>query len=185
MLWTACCLVFFGFLRATEFTAPPSGKDFDAGVHLSLQDIALDSRSSPNLVRVKIKHSITDPFRQGVEIYLGRSFNKLYPMEVNVAYLGSCRGNRVSPFFQFHNGTPLSRQWLVIQVHQALLSAGKDPAPYSGHSFRIGAASTAAKRSVEDLLMKILGCWQSSAYQRYVKIPSERLAVVSNILVSE
>ena len=47
------------------------------------------------------------------------------------------------------------------------------------------AASTATERSVEDLLIKILGCWQSSAYQCYMKILSERLAVVLKILASE
>ena len=87
--------------------------------------------------------------------------------------------------FQFHDGTPLSREWLVTQVCQALLSAGKDHAPYSGHSFRIGATSTAAERGMEDSLIKVLGRWQSSAYQRYVKIPREHLAVVSKILASE
>ena len=89
------------------------------------------------------------------------------------------------PFFQFYDGTSPSRERLVTRVNQALQSAGKDPAPYSGHSFRIGAASTAAERGVEDSLIKILGCWQSSAYQRCVKIPRKHLAVVSKILASE
>ena len=183
MLWVACCLGFFGFLRAAEFTAPPPGKDFNAGVYLSLQDIALDSRSSASLVRVKIKCSKTDPFRQGVEIYLGGSFNELCSVEMIIAYL-TTREERAGPFFQFHNGIPLSRERLVTQVCQALLAAGKDPTPYSGYSFRIGATSTAAERGVEDLLIKILGHWESAAYQHYVKILRERLAVVSKILAS-
>lgn len=53
MLWVSCCLGFFGLLRAAEFIAPLPGKDFDAGVHLSLKDIALDSHSSASLVQVK------------------------------------------------------------------------------------------------------------------------------------
>ena len=74
-------------------------------------------------------------------------------------------------FFQLHDGTPLSRERLVTRVRQALLNAGKDPAPYSGHSFRIGGTSTAAERGVEDLLIKILSHWQRLAYQHYVKFP--------------
>lgn len=68
---------------------------------------------------------------------------------------------------------------------QALLAAGKDPTPYSGYSFRIGATSTATERGVEDLLIKILGLWESAAYQCYMKILQERLTVVSKILASE
>ena len=55
MLWTACCLGFFGFLRVGEFMAPQSDQAFDPGVHLSLQDIVLFSCTPPTLVRVKIK----------------------------------------------------------------------------------------------------------------------------------
>ena len=135
-------------------------------------------------MQVKIKRSKTDPFRQEVEIYLGRSFTELCPVEAIMAYL-RIRGNTVGPFFQFHDGTPLSREQLVTRVRQALLSAGKDPASYSSHSFRIGATSTAAEMGVEDSLIKILGHWQSSAYQRYVKIPKEHLAVVAKILASD
>ena len=60
-------------------------------------------------------------------------------------------------------------------MHQALLAVGKNLTPYSGHSFRIRVMSTATKRGVEDLLIKIFGCWKSAAaYQCYVnsqKVP--------------
>ena len=43
--------------------------------------------------------------------------------------------------------------------------AGIDFVPYSGHSFRSGAATTAAKQGISDATIKMLGRWKSSAYQ--------------------
>ena len=54
---------------------------------------------------------------------------------------------------------------------------------YSGHSFRIGAATTAASVVVEDSLIKTLGRWESSAYILYVRVPRDRLASVSKRLL--
>ena len=70
MLWAACCVGFFGFLRSGELTAPECG-EFDPGQHLSYADIAVDNRSDPRAVSVRIKQSKTDPFRQEVTIFLG------------------------------------------------------------------------------------------------------------------
>ncbi len=81
------------------------------------------------------------------------------------------RGNEPGPLFIFEDGSPLSRPRFVTVVRQALAAAGVDPKPYSGHSFRIGAATTAAKKGVEDSTIKMLGRWKSSAYQLYIKTP--------------
>ena len=56
MLKAAACLAFFGFLRTAEFTTP-SQRDFDASTHLTLQDVAIDSRQTPSVIRIHIKHS--------------------------------------------------------------------------------------------------------------------------------
>ena len=68
LLWAACCLAFFGFLRCGEFTVPAQS-EYDLGAHLSIRDIAVDSKSSPTTIQVTIKQSKTDPFRQGVQLW--------------------------------------------------------------------------------------------------------------------
>ena len=66
-----------------------------------------------------------------------------------------------------------------------LQPAGVDGSQYSGHSFRIGAATAAAARAaaataaVRDSLIQTLGRWQSAAYLLYVRVPRERLAAIS------
>ena len=76
----------------------------------------------------------------------------------------------------------MTREVFVAKVKEALSEAGFDPLKFAGHSFRIGAALTAASRGVEDSLIKTLGRWRSSAYLLYVRIPRERLARLSTTL---
>ena len=53
---------------------------------------------------------------------------------------------------------------------------------YSGHSFHIRAATTAAMAVVEDALIQTLGRWRSAAYVQYVRMPSKQLAHQSAVL---
>ena len=182
MIWAACCLAFFGFLRAGEFTVP-SRAEFDPEVHLSLADLALDSHSSPSLMRIRIKQSKTDPFRHGVDIYLGKVASPLCPISAMIAYVSS-RGPQQGPLFLFSDGSTLSRQRLVSAVRDCLSRAGLREDLYAGHSFRIGAATTAAKKGLEDSMIQTLGRWQSSAYLRYIHISRSSLASVSQLLAS-
>ena len=180
MLWAACTTCFFGFLRSGEITVP-SQHEFDPGAHLCAGDVTLDSRSAPQIAQLNIKASKTDPFRHGVSIFLGKTGNRLCPVTALAAYL-AIRGNQPGPFFQFRDGRPLSRERFVVKVREALTEAGLEASKFAGHSFRIGAATTAAARGVEDSLIKTLGRWESSAYLLYVRIPRERLAGLSTVL---
>ena len=138
---------------------------------------------NPSVVRVHIKVSKTDPFRRGVYIYLGKMGNELCPVAAVAAYMvvrGRAEGP--PPFFRFASGTPLLPELLVKHMRTALLPHGIDASQYLGHSFQIGAATTAAAIGVEDAMIKTLGRWQSSAYQLYVRIPRDSLAAVSKRL---
>lgn len=181
MLWAACCTCLFGFLRSGEVTVP-SLKDYDPEAHLSEGDVALDNLMNPSVVRLHIKASKTDPFRKGVFVFLGSTSTELCPVTAVSAYL-AVRGRESGPFFRFVSGVPLSREYLVRRVREALRSKGIDDTKYAGHSFRIGAATTAAAVGMEDSLIKALGRWESSAYLAYIRIPRERLVSVSRRLV--
>lgn len=179
--WRAACTGFFGFLRAGEFTVPSPGA-YDKEVHLNLEDLSINSHRNSTMIRVHIKQSKTDPFRQGVDIYLEATGSTLCPVQALWQYL-SVRGPAQSPLFMLSYDTPLTRTTLVNRLQQALASsAGIEAASYNGHSFRIGAATTAAKRGVED--SQTLGRWKSTAYLAYIKLPREQLAAISHKLVS-
>ena len=70
-MWAACCTAFFGFLCVSEFTVPSPHK-YDPSTHLSLSDVSLDNRHTPEVMHLHIKQSKTDPFGQGTDLYLYR-----------------------------------------------------------------------------------------------------------------
>ncbi len=181
MLWAACCLGFFAFMRSGEFTCP-SWKAYIPSM-LSPADIQVDSRILPTCITVTLRQSKTDVFGAGVLISLGATKDVLCPVAAVLSYL-AVRPSSPGPLFILQNGTPLSRQFLVRCVRQALAtrSSGLDVANFNGHSFRIGAATTAALAGIPDSTIQSLGRWKSSAFTRYIRTPSNQLASVSRTL---
>jgi len=181
MLWATFTMAFFGFLRSGELCTS-SANGFDMAVTLSPQDIAVDNITNPQLLRITLKVSKTDPFWEGVdEVCLARTKDDLCPVSAVLAWL-TIRGTSEGPLFLFESGSPLTRQALVSHLKRALVAAGINPQGYSGHSFRIVAATTAADKEIEDLQIKMLGRWKSNAYQRYIKPSGSRLATLSSSL---
>lgn len=135
-------------------------------------------------MRVTIKQSKTDPFRKGISLFLGCTSSELCPVKAVLSYL-ECRGTSPGPLFRFKDGHPLTRQRFVEAVRAGLKEAGLDDAKYCSHSFRIGAATTAAKVGIEDSVIKTLGRWESLAYLQYVKIPRAKLANYTDLLTQD
>lgn len=97
-----------------------------------------------------------------------------------MSYL-SVPGDSPGPFLLFQSGQPLSRQLLTSWLRQIVASVGL-PGNFSSHSFRIGAATVAARQGIPDHLIQALGRWTSNAYRLYIRTPAEALAGLSSQL---
>ena len=89
----------------SEFTSPPSG--FDAAVHLSFNDVAVDSHLHPSAVFLAKKASKSDPFRKSVQLYLMRT-DCLFRLISSLSYFLHRRGDLQGPLLVFSDGTALS-----------------------------------------------------------------------------
>ena len=181
MLWAAFCLGFFGFLRAGEFTCP-SQEAFTPDM-LSPEHIAVDSHRAPTHMAVHLRTSKTDPFVAGTTLHLGFTGDTLCPVTAVLGYL-AIHPPSPGPLLLFEDGSTLLRPRLVQALRQALHAAGVDDSQFSGHSFRIGAATTAARAGLPDSLIKTLGRWKSSTFTLYIRTPWQELSAVSAALAS-
>lgn len=179
-LWAIACTAFFGFFRMGELL-PASATAFNQRTHLAWGDIALDSAVSPRSVKIHLKTSKCDQFGSGADIYLGRTGTTLCPVAAISAFM-VLRGPDPGPFFVDHKGQPVVKAWFVAQFREVLTSAGLPQTSYSGHSFRIGAATSAAQAGIEDSTIQSLGRWSSTAFLQYIRLPREELAAVSPLL---
>ena len=62
--------MFFGFLRSGEVVVP-SNHEYDASMHLAVENVLVDNTVIPQWKEIRIKESKTGPFRIGVSVYVG------------------------------------------------------------------------------------------------------------------
>ena len=103
-------------------------------------------------------------------MFLGQTNMVLCPVAALLAYIAVCP-SMAGPLFIYKHGSPLTWERLAVTVRHALERSGHVASQYSGHSFRIGAATMAPQAGLEDSVVKMLGCWESSAYLRYIRTP--------------
>ncbi|XP_048735429.2 uncharacterized protein LOC125650898 [Ostrea edulis] len=164
---------FFGFLRCGEITC----KSQNVEQFLQISDVHIKPGGSAFVL--KLRTSKTDPFSKGVEIVIFENdhFKPVYTM---ISYLDARKSlfssnTGKSPLFVDNefNLKPMPRDTFVLQLKEILLRIGYDDNKFSGHSFRIGAATAAAAAGVEDHVIKELGRWSSDCYNRYIRTDVE------------
>jgi len=162
MLATAFSLMFFGFLRCNEI------------ISLCRTDITFGV--TPRHLEIHLRQSKTDRFSRGETIHVGcaaPSMATVCPVTLatQLSALSSSQW-----LFTFKSGKRLSREAVSHYLQQALVRAHVPNAHhYNTHSFRIGAATTAADVGMPDWMIKALGRWSSDAYQGYVRNPTSQL----------
>jgi len=182
MMWVASCTAFFGFFRVGEMTVT-SQESFDQVVHLTVEDVTLDSRANPSIIWLNVKQSKTDPFHKGVKLCLGCTDSAVCPVKALLPYL-AVHGSSPGRLFTLSDDTPLTRAGFKSLLSTALKQAGLDDTKFNTHSFCIGAATSAKAVGKADVHIQMLGRWKSSTYQGYIRTPTPVLKQLSKQLAS-
>ena len=151
-----------------EFTC--QSKEFDPSYNLKWSDVR---NLGPNGFELNLPASKTDPFRKGVLIPYFANASTICPVKAMATYRNLHRlrqPHRDAPLLVTQLGAPLTRTFFLEKLAIMTDRLHYPPGRYSGHSFRSGAATTAAARQVPDHLIKTLGRWQSDCYNRYIKV---------------
>ena len=152
MLWSAFTLAFYGFLRASEY------------LNLQWSDISHNNR-----ITINLRQSKTDPFRKGHQIFIYPTNTSTCPFRAFLLYIPfSSKTTASDPLFMAGRFAPLTQASLNKALRTLLNRAGLDQSQYASHSFRIGAATTAAAARIPVWMIKSLGRWTSNAYLCYI-----------------
>ena len=121
----------------------------------------------------------SDPFRKGVTIQLHISNHTICPFSVIKKYLAVRRGREAlfclsDPFIK-EDGCALDRIVFITSLKHILYICGCNSNLDNGHSFRIGASTSAGYVNIQDHLIKTLGRWSSDSYCRYKRISKETI----------
>ncbi len=173
-------LCYYGCLRAGEPLAPDDGK-FDENAHLGWEDVELENTKSPKWVRVRIKESKMDRLRKGAVVTLGRTDQEICPVKAVLKHMAVRKAGK-GPYFRTEGAAGLTRKVFVSEVKKDLARQGIAGDGISGHSFRIGAATTAAQNEATPEELKALGRWRSREYLGYVRTADGGQAAAAELL---
>ena len=177
MVWAAMLTAFFGFLRVSEYTSTLA-KSYEPTTTLCYKDIIFKN----NRVNIDIKASKTDPFRVGSVIRLSPNNSSLCPVDTLRQYL-LVHPTKSGPLFTFQNGKYLTRKNISNLLQEFLPQDSSKN--ISSHSFRIGAATTAANAGYPRWLIQSLGRWTSDCFRDYIRIPDSTIDLVSVSMVNQ
>ena len=167
-------LAFHAFVRVGEITGqlPPNGNN----LQLNNIKFTFDNSQLPIAIEIRMsyfKHS-SGKHIPVLLVQQNTSQTDLCPGKVLWEYLKLRMANMNSPqlLFSVMDDLPLSRQIFTNQLRLSLSYLGLSWKHYKRHSFRIGAATTAASMNIPEDKIQQMGRWHSKAFKKYVRIPT-------------
>ena len=164
---TMFLVAFYGFFRVGELTAK------GANLKPLVQIQNLNFQFKDNCVTIVIADYKHNSSRRSFSVVLDCATGTDFcPVNYLQRYC-SMRGITPGALFCFADGSPVKTSHFAQQLRQALNFCGLDSSKYKSHSFRIGAASSAADNGLSDAQIRHLGRWKSDAFKLYIRQPSK------------
>jgi len=154
-------LAFFAFLRISELL----GGGSCARRGLQMSDVQLGVG-----LTVFISGSKTDQRGKGTTLYTppATAYPLVCPVQAMHRFL-AMRSSQATQLFVHQDGSPLTRRQFQAVLTKAAAALGWDTNRYTSHSFRIGAATTAAANGMSEDFIKTRGRWASAAFRTYIR----------------
>lgn len=160
-------LAFHAFLRIGEIAVTSAAQSIRV---LQMSQLSI-TKEQCTIVFQSYKHYQGPPVSLVISAHTDSPF---CPVKAMRTYL-AVRKNSPGPLFIFPGGTPVTKSFFGDQLKKSLAWAGLSTLSYKGHSFRIGAATTAAMQGVSDEEIQRMGRWKSQAFKKYIRIPMLQL----------
>ena len=158
---TAFTFAFFGFFRISELIGQSKGGR--GGLEMS------EVKMSTSRIKIHLRGSKTDQLGLGEVISLTR-----VPKEPTVCPVQSLSKfidarPKSEKLFVHLDGSVLTRYQFQAVLRKAAQFLGWQPQKFASHSFRIGAATTAAMNGVTESAIMKKGRWKSGAVKSYIR----------------
>lgn len=174
-------LAFFGFLRCSELTITSS---FNPKIHPTISDLSV---LDDDTISYFIKQSKTDKTKKGHFIYIFNLPAPIQPYQTLSAYLhfrNTPAKLPSNPLFVDDSNRPVTRFWFQKHLKSILIQSGIQADHFSSHSFRIGAATTAAQKGLSQHQIQTLGRWSSEAFRSYIRSNRIHIKEAQRTLIS-
>jgi len=121
----------------------------------------------------------TDPFRKGIKLTIAATQDEGCPVEAMKRFQErDTHRPATAPLFgvgqHTSNQRPFSREYVVSKLQPLARIAGLSQESWNGHSFRRGAATSAAQAGMSEAEIQILGRWKSDSYKSYIEYPRKQ-----------
>lgn len=154
-------LAFYAFLRVGEFTESPHNIHHNdcllspgSSVMITFRTFKFSRGSSPHLVIPYAGHALCPV------LYLSRYLSLRPPIP--------------GPLFVTESGHSITARLFSHYLSLACKVAGLNTSLIKPHSFRIGAATTAAALGIPTDTIQRMGRWSSNAFSRYIRVQINR-----------
>lgn len=162
----AFVLAFFGFFRVGELTV--ASRQADCSQILGVGDVWFVGHDQPVML-VRLRYSKTDQQGNSVTLRFCPHTNaQICPVRSVTHYL-TLRPPLGHCLFVHADGTPLTAYQFRHMLKKCLEILGVPTSGFSGHSFRIGAATSAALQGMSIPDIQSAGRWRSAAVNSYIR----------------
>lgn len=169
MLFAVLCVGVYGLFRSGELAMKTTADNSDI---LLRGDVrwASDARSCA----INLRMSKTDPLRDGVTVTLWANDTITCPVShLRRWWLSAPNQSSTAPLFQRADSSPLLYTQLNESIKLLAHKAGLDAKRITGHSLRVGGATSLAMMGVPEHVIQQLGRWRSLCYQLYVRMTDD------------